>query len=123
MRCNSRCALALCLSACAVLLAACNKPVAHRSQGARIRNAHETPRAVVSLAQAEAPAWAQSRNDASQALRTADSSLARSAFASQPRPDAYRPRRIYYTTQENTFTFFRLEGTQFREQRSQLWVP
>lgn len=71
----------------------------------------------------QAPAFALARNDASQSPRATSTPLDSSAFASTDRPDAYRPRRIYYTTQENTYTFFRMEGAQFREQRTRVWIP
>lgn len=104
-------------------LGACSTKVPMRSQGASVRAPGEPTHATTALASMVAPAWANGRNDAALNVRHAESVFDQMAFARVQRPDAMRPRRVFLSTQDNTLTFFRLEGVQFRERSSRVWVP
>jgi hypothetical protein len=104
-------------------LGACSTKVPVRSQGTSVRAPGEPTHATTALASMVAPAWADGRNDAGLNVRNAESVFDQMAFARAQRPDAMRPRRVFLSTQDNTLTFFRLEGVQFRERSSRVWVP
>jgi hypothetical protein len=115
---------AVALSAALALgLGACGSRVPVRSQGVSVRALHEPDRSTAALSPFDAPVASLARNDASLSPRASQSMLDRTAFATARGPDVSRPQRIYLSTQENTITFFRVEGVQFRDSSSRLWTP